>query len=78
VTHLEELITGLAAGIPDDAGDAAAGVRVEITSIDLSVPIETHVDGDGLVRATLPRGRLATGHDLLLSQLVIRFGREET
>jgi hypothetical protein len=78
VTHLEDLITGLAAGIPEDAGGSAEGVRVEITSVDLSVPIETHVDGDGLVRATLPRGRLATGHDLLLSQLVIRFDREDT
>lgn len=78
MTHLEELIAGLAAGIPDDAGDAAAGVLVQVTSVDLSVPIETHVDGNGLVRATLPRGRLATGHDLLLSQLVLRFDREET
>lgn len=77
MTHLEELITSLAAGIPDDAGDAAAGVRVEITSVDLAVPIETHVGGDGLVRASLPRGRLATGYDVLLSQLVMRFDRED-
>jgi hypothetical protein len=77
VTHLEELILGFAAGIPDDAGGPEAGVRVEITSVDLAVPIETHVGGDGLVRASLPRGRLATGHDVLLSQLIMRFDREE-
>ncbi|MBX3160371.1 MAG: hypothetical protein KF773_30685 [Deltaproteobacteria bacterium] len=77
MTRLEELIVGFAEGIPAAAGGPEAGVRVEITSIDLAVPIETHVDGAGLVRASLPRGRLATGYDLVHSQLVLRFEREE-
>lgn len=77
MTHLEELIVGFAEGIPADAGGPEAGVRVELTAIDLAVPVEVHVGGDGLVRASLPRGRLATGYDVLLSQLVLRFARED-
>ena len=77
MTHLEELIVGFAAGIPEDKGGPEAGVRVEIVSVDLTVPIETHVGHDGLVRASLPRGRLATGYEVLHSQLVMRFDREE-
>jgi hypothetical protein len=75
--HLEELIVDFAAGIPEDEGGPEAGIRVEITSVDLTVPIETHVGDDGLVRASLPRGRLATGYDVLHSQLVMRFDRED-
>jgi hypothetical protein len=77
VTHLEDLIIGFAESIPDDAGGPEYGIRVGITQIDLSVPIETHVDGRGMVRASLPRGRLATGYDVEHSQLVLRFDRQE-
>lgn len=75
--HLEQLILDFADGIPDDAGGPEAGVRVELTSVDLVVPVETRFGEDGLVRATLPRGRLATGHDPVHSHLALRFDRQE-
>jgi hypothetical protein len=77
VTHLEDLILALAEGMPDDVGGPQAGVRVEVTSVDLTIPVETHVGGDGLVRASLPRGRLATGHDVGHSRMTLRFDRQE-
>jgi hypothetical protein len=76
VTDLEDLILGLADGIPDDAGGPEAGIRVELTSIDLEVPVETLLGLDGRVHATLPRGRLATGHDPIHSRIALRFDRQ--
>jgi hypothetical protein len=73
--HLEDLIATLAGGLPGGLGGPESGVRVESTTVDLMVPVETHVDGGGLVRATLPRGRLATGWDPLHSRLTIGFER---
>ena len=75
MTHLDELIVMLAGGIPHGEGGPDDGVRVEATSVDLAVPVETQVGGDGLVRASLPRGRLATGHDVIHSRLAMRFDR---
>lgn len=75
--RLEDLILALAAGLPAEEGGAAAGVRVEVTSVDLTVPIETQVAGDGLVQASLPRGQLATGYDVAHSRMAVRFDRDE-
>jgi hypothetical protein len=75
VNHLEALIVGLVDTLPGDAGGPQHGVRVKITSIDLAIPVETHVDAAGLVRASLPRGRLATGYEVVLSRMALRFAR---
>jgi hypothetical protein len=77
VTHLEELIVGLAEGLPAGLGGAEAGVRVESTALDLRIPVEAHVDAAGMVRASLPRGRLATGWDVPHGRLSLRFDRRE-
>lgn len=75
MTALEVLIVGLVDTLPDDAGSPGDGVRVEIASIDLTVPVETHVDSGGNVHASLARGRLATGYDIDLCQMALRYER---
>jgi hypothetical protein len=75
MTRLEELVVGLADGLPGGLGDARSGVRVESTVLDLVIPIEVHVDAGGMVRASLPRGRLATGWDVPHSRLQLSFDR---
>jgi hypothetical protein len=77
VNHLEHLITSLADGLPEGLGDAEDGIRVESTTVDMTVPVETYVDQRGSVRASLPRGRLATGWDPIHSRLVLAFERRE-
>jgi len=77
VNHLEALIVGLVDSLPGDAGGPEHGIRVEITSVDLEIPVEAGVDAAGLVRASLPRGRLATGYDVELCRMALRFTVEE-
>lgn len=72
---LETLLVALVDALPDDAGSELDGVRVELASIDLAIPVETHVDSAGLVRASLARGRLATGYDADLSRMSLRYER---
>ena len=76
MNHLEALIVGLVDALPADAGGPEHGVRVAITSVDLTIPVETRLDAAGLVRASLPRGRLATGYDVQLSRMALRFAPE--
>jgi hypothetical protein len=77
VTALETLIVGLVDTLPEDAGSPEAGIRVELASIDLAIPVEAHVDADGHIRASLPRGRLSTGFDSDLCRMGLRYERTE-
>ncbi len=77
MTTLETLIVGLVDSLPADAGGPEEGVRVELASVDLALPIETHVDASGHVRASLPRTRLATGYDMDLCRIGLRYERTE-
>jgi hypothetical protein len=77
VTALETLLVGLVDTLPSDAGGPEDGVRVEISAVDLAIPVETHVDGRGVVRASLARTRLATGYDAALGLMTLRYERTE-
>ena len=77
MTSLESLIVGFVDTLPDDAGGPADGVRVELAAVDLEIPVETHVDTTGQVRASLARTRLATGYDADLCRLALRYERTE-
>lgn len=74
---LEMLIVGLVDALPEDAGSPEAGVRVEIASVDLAIPVEAHIDASGHIRASLPRGRLATGYATDLGRMALRYERTE-
>jgi hypothetical protein len=77
VTGLDKLIVSLIDHLPEDAGGHEAGVRVEIESVDLAIPIEARLDATGMIRASLPRGRLATGYDAVLCRMAVRYARME-
>ena len=77
MTALETLLVGLVDTLPEDAGGPEHGVRVEISAVDLEIPVETHVDAHGVVRASLARTRLATGYDAELGQMTLRYERTE-
>ncbi|HVI36876.1 MAG TPA: hypothetical protein VM684_11645 [Gaiellales bacterium] len=71
MSPLEMLLMELAGSIPDGAGSAAEGVRVEVGSAELSLPIESRLGQDGALYACTPRGRQATGFDAPLGRLRI-------
>jgi hypothetical protein len=69
---LDQLIGDLAALAP--AALSANGVSLVTSALDLDLPIEALI-ANGL-RASLPRGRLATGFDPPLCRLRARFETE--
>ena len=74
MTDLVRLLGDLVSGLPADAADCT-GTAVIVTAADIELPVETRVDEAGL-RASLPRGRLATGFAEPLGRMRARFARE--
>ncbi len=72
---LELLLTELVDSIPEGAGSAAEGVRVEVDSAELALPIEARLGRAGALFASAPRGRQATGFDAPLGRLGISLTR---
>jgi hypothetical protein len=84
VKLLGDLVLALAESLPSGAafrrgcasagaGGPALGVAIEVTGVDLTLPIEAHIDRDGELRASLPRGRMATGFRTPHGRLTARF-----
>jgi hypothetical protein len=72
---LDALLIELADGLVEEAGGPAQGVRVEVERVDLALPVEARMDGDGHIVATLPRGRLVTGFMVPPGRLRVSFAR---
>ena len=72
-----DLVVSLVARFPIEAGDAASGVLLEVTEVDLRLPIEVRITEGGELTATAPRGRLATGFDLPHAHIAARFNVRE-
>jgi hypothetical protein len=77
---LEELLLSLLDAVPLEAGGAAAGVHLEVETIEVAFPIESHLAPGGRFLASVPRGRIATGFDPPHGELAFLFSRaaEET
>jgi hypothetical protein len=80
---IDHLLADLADALPD-AADAAderevplpGGVpALEMTHLELAVPIEASIASDGALHATLPRGVMATGFGLPHGRIAARFER---
>jgi hypothetical protein len=71
VRPLDDLLVALGQALLDGAGASQAGLAV--TAVDVTVPIEARVDRDGQLRASLPRGVMATGFQLPHARLHARF-----
>jgi hypothetical protein len=68
-----DLILALAESLPRGAGAPELGVEVQVTGVDLVVPLESRIGGGGELRASLPRGRMATGFRAPHGRLAARF-----
>jgi hypothetical protein len=72
---LERLLVDLATAMLCDAGDPHGEVSVREARLDL--PLEARLASGGEVAASLPRWRLATGFEPVLSRLGLRVVEEE-
>ena len=72
---LELLLMELVDSIPEGAGSAAQGVRVEVDSAELTLPVEARLGRAGALFACAPRGRQATGFDAPVGRLGISLRR---
>jgi hypothetical protein len=70
-------IEALVDGLPQPAGSAASGVIVRATDVDLTIPIESRIEPGGVLHASLPRGRMATGFDAPIGQFSAHFTLED-
>jgi hypothetical protein len=61
-----ELLLKLAALVPVSG-------ELTVREMELTLPIESRIGHGGELRASLPRGRLATGFDPPLTQMALRF-----
>jgi hypothetical protein len=71
-----DLIVALIEQLPMGVLDAAGTTSVEVTSVALDLPLETRLGRGAEVRASLPRGRLATGFQIPLGRLSAHFQTE--
>jgi len=70
---LAELLISLASQLPTRTGSDEAGLGLEVTGMELEVPVEARIVSGGQVLASLPRGRLATGFDMPHGRLSAHF-----
>jgi hypothetical protein len=69
---LDRLITHLADAVaPDVPGVEALGL--DVTDVDLLVPLESMADSREVVLVSIPRGRLQTGFERPLGELRLSF-----
>jgi len=78
MTSLELMLIDLVAGLPDGAGAPEAGVRVEVSAADVSLPIETRLLRGGGLAACAPRGRWVTSFQLPVGRLRVGLSRGES
>jgi hypothetical protein len=77
VSPFGDLLIQLGSALGGGAGAPEAGVAVDVTAVDLTLPIEAIIGAGGELRASLPRGRMATGFQLPHGRVVARFGAQE-
>lgn len=70
---LGDMLVHLAEALPAAAGDPAMELAIAVTGMELTLPVELRLHDGGELHASLPRGRLATGFDPPLGQVLVRF-----
>jgi hypothetical protein len=78
VNPLGDLMVALVGALPSTAGEPGAGATITVTTLDLTVPIESRIGGQGVLHASLPRGVMDTGFRLPLGRLKMRATVERT
>lgn len=74
---LADLVIAMVEAIPLTSGSERDGAMVEVTGLDVTIPVEARLGARGEVEASAPRGLLATGFDLPHGRLSARFTVEE-
>lgn len=69
------MLVELAEGLPEGAGTPELGVRIELSSAEVSVPIETRMGRGGMIEGCAPRNRWITGFQLPVGRLSASFSR---
>jgi hypothetical protein len=69
---LGELIVHLASLVPERASAPGEALEVQVSALEVTLPFEARIEHGAELRASLPRGRLATGFDPPLCQLSLR------
>jgi hypothetical protein len=77
MTSLEAFLVDLVGGLPEGAGSPEVGVRVEVSSAGVELPIETWIGEGGRLHACAPRNRMVTGFQLPIGRLAVGFERGE-
>lgn len=72
---LADLLLELLDSVPSDAGDERSGIRVSVSEVTVKLPVEARLGRDGTLRASAPRGQLATGFDPPCGELRVAFSR---
>ncbi|HEY6911664.1 MAG TPA: hypothetical protein VI356_19960 [Myxococcales bacterium] len=75
MTPLELFLVDLVDAMPDGAGSADQGVRVEVGSAELTLPMESRLGRGAALFASAPRGRQATGFDAPVGRLHLSLAR---
>ena len=70
---LARFLAALVDSLPQPIGAESDGVRLVADSVDLLVPIESHIGQHGELRVSLPRGRMSTGFELPLGRIRAQF-----
>lgn len=70
---LEQLLAGLSDVLPEDLDGRGEALRCD--GVRFEMPLESLLDRRVGLRATVPRARLATGFELPLGRIVVRYQR---
>ena len=68
-----DLVAALVEGMPVAVDDAWGASELRLTHVEIEIPFEARLQRGAEVRASLPRGRLATGFQLPHGRLTARF-----
>ncbi|MCB9762525.1 MAG: hypothetical protein H6739_22190 [Alphaproteobacteria bacterium] len=77
MSSLAALVLETEAGLPTGAGGPDDALELTVSSVDVTLPIETRFVQGGALDLHLPRGRMATGFDVPLSRLRLTFTRRD-
>ncbi len=74
---LHELLSAMGDLAQPAIRSTAAGLALDVDTLDVNLPIESRMQGDGELCASPPRGRLATGFDPPLGAVAVTLTVED-
>jgi hypothetical protein len=75
VDDMSSFVVALAEALPTGAGDPALGVMIDVTEVELSLPIEARFCFGNPIELSTPRGRMSTGFGVEHGRIKLVFER---